>query len=199
MKNQILILLTTILFLSCAEQKKEKTLIEKKTVKVERADKQIDSLTISIDESVNNQNVVERYFPEEKDIVKYDTIISARNLRISIQNRFLDSFVTNEFESKGIKHIDKYRDSEKHLVIKSSNEILVDTIFKKNDFLEIAGQDFLKIADFHGYWFNGIKDDTIELFGVISKPETDWSFAFYHYFDLKTKTFKVEEYIDEEI
>jgi len=41
-------------------------------------------LAISKDKSANNQNVVERYFPEEKDIVKYDTIISARNLRISI-------------------------------------------------------------------------------------------------------------------
>jgi hypothetical protein len=199
MRNQILILLTTILFLSCGEQKKEKDLIEEKTVKVESVEKQIDSLTISKDKSINNQNVVERYFPKEKYIVKYDTIVTARNLRISIQNRFLDSFVTNEFESDGIKHIDKYRDSEKHLVIKISNEILVDTIFKKNDFVENAGQDFLKIADFHGYWFNEIKDDTIELFGVISKPETDWSFAFYHYFDLTTKTFKVEEHIDDEI
>ena len=84
MKNQILILLSTILFLSSGEQKKEKTLIEKKTVKVEISDQKIDSLAISKDKSANNQNVVERYFPEEKDIVKYDTIISARNLRISI-------------------------------------------------------------------------------------------------------------------
>ena len=38
MKNQILILLSTILFLSSGEQKKEKTLIEKKTVKVEISD-----------------------------------------------------------------------------------------------------------------------------------------------------------------
>ncbi len=179
MNKQILILLTTILFLSCNQQKKEEILVR--------------------NETEINQKVVERYFPEEKDIVVFDTIISERNLKISIQNRFLDSYVTNECDSENIKYIDKYRDSEKHLVIELANEILIDSVFKKNDFEELVGQDFLQIADFHGYWFNGIKNETIELFGVIGKPETDWTFAFYHYFDLKTKKFKIIEHIDEEI
>ena len=69
----------------------------------------------------------------------------------------------------------------------------------KNNFEKLAGKDFLKIAQFHNYSFNEIKNDTIELFGIISKPETDWSFVFNHYFDLNTKEFRIEEYNDDEI
>ena len=81
----------------------------------------------------------------------------------------------------------------------ASPEALEKYVFKKSDFTELTGEDFLKIADFHGYWFNKIENDTIELFGVISKPETDWSVAFYHFLDLKSMTFELQEHIDEEI
>lgn len=52
------------------------------------------------------------------------------------------------------------------------------------------------IANFHNYWFNKLDNDKIELFGVISNPETDWTFDFIHYFELfsKTLTFKQEIY-----
>ncbi|MEK6481994.1 hypothetical protein WJR50_30920 [Catalinimonas sp. 4WD22] len=173
MNKQILIILITVLLVSCSRQKKKGKLVDKEATEVENIDSQIDSLVTTDNDNAKNQNVVERYFPKEKEIHEFDTIISARNLRISIQNIFLDTYVTDEFDSEGITHIDKYRDSEKHLVIEQSNEILIDTVFKKNDFEKLAGQDFLQIADFHGYWFNAIKNDTIELFGVISKPETD--------------------------
>ncbi|GAB2991009.1 hypothetical protein GCM10027284_04630 [Cyclobacterium sediminis] len=156
-------------------------------------------MTISENQRSNDVNVIERYFPEEIVTVEFDTIISSQNLKISIKSKSLDSYVTNEFVIEGKKYIDKYRDSEKHLLVRRSNEILMDTVLRKSDFLELTGDDFLKIADFHGYWFNGIENDTIEFFGAINKPETDWSVAFYHYFDLKTKTFKIKEHIDEEI
>ena len=193
MKNQFLII-TALLLLGCGEQKNET--IDRKT---ENVNDQIETLTDSKVQKSNYTDVLERFFPEENETVEFDTIISAQNLEISIKSTTLDSYVTNEFEIQGIKHIDKYRDSEKQLLIKKSNEILIDTVLKKSDFVELTGEDFLKIADFHGYWFNKIENDTIELFGVISKPETDWSFAFYHYFDLKSKTFKIEDHVNEEI
>lgn len=199
MKKQFLILISTLLLLGCGGQEKEKVTVDKDTEKAESAKKQIDTLTIYENQNSSGDNVIERYFPEEKETVELDTIISGRSLKISIQSKSLDSYVTNEFEIEGIKHIDKYRDSEKHLLIKKANEILIDTVFKKSDFIELTGPEFLKIADFHGYWFNKIENDTIELFGVISKPETDWSVAFYHYLDLKTKIFETKEHIDEEI
>lgn len=199
MKTKFLILTATLLIFACGGQKNENTRTEKKNEIVASVNKQFDTLTVSKGTNQNDNAVIERYFPEEKETEEFDTIISAQNVEISIKSRTLDSYVTNEYEIEGIKHIDKYRGSEKHLFIKKSNEVLIDTIFKKSNFTEMTGEDFLKIADFHGYWFNKIENDTIELFGVISKPETDWSIAFYHYFDLKTKTFKIEEHIDEEI
>ncbi|PIV50213.1 MAG: hypothetical protein COS19_04720 [Flavobacteriaceae bacterium CG02_land_8_20_14_3_00_34_13] len=199
MKNQFLILITTLLLFGCGEQKKERVTVDKETETVENTSEQIDSLQLSIDKNVNDYNIIERYFPEEIVTVEFDTIISSHNLQISIKSKSLDSYVTNEFEIEGKKYIDKYRDSEKHLLIRRSNEILLDTVLRKSDFSELTGDDFLKIADFHGYWFNRIENDTIEFFGAINKPETDWSIAFYHYFDLKTKSFKIEEHIDEEI
>lgn len=195
MRNHFLIIIV-FLFISCGEQNKEKRTYKKETEKLEITDMQIDSLLKDKNKHVCNKDVIERYFPIEKEILKSDTIISARNLSISIESRTLDSYVTNEFESDGKKYIDKYRDLEKHLIIKNPNETLIDTVFTKNNFVSLTGQNFLKIAHFHGYWFNNIEKDTIELSGGITKPETDWSIAFYHYFDLKTKTFKTEEYID---
>ena len=199
MKRQFLILIMSIIFFSCSEQKKEKEEVKKQPESIETSNEIIDTLTISKSKNLNYKNVIERFFPEENETVKFDTIVSALNLKISIQSTTLDSYVTNEFEIEGVKHIDKYRDSEKHLIIKKSNEVVIDTVFKKSDFIELTGEDFLKIADFHGYWFNKIENDTIELFGVLSKPETDWSVAFYHFLDLKSMTFELQEHIDEEI
>ena len=199
MKNPFFIFLITILLLSCSNEKKKKAVVEKETIKNENATERVDSLNSQLDESASTKKVVERYFPKEKEIAEFDTTIAKKDLRISIESRFLDSFVADEFESGGIKYVHKYRDSEKHFVIKNSNDILIDTILRKNDFVALAGQEFLEIANFHRYWFNNIESDTIALFGVISKPETDWSFTFYHYFDLTTKTFKVKQHIEETI
>ena len=185
--------------MSCGHSKTEEKSINQEITPYNNLTTEPDSI-LTTDNVINDsKRVVERYLPEEKQITKFDTIISNKNLKISISSSHLDSYVTNEYESEGIKYIDKYRDSEKHLIIELSNEVIIDTLFKKDDFVEYAGQDFLKIADFHGYWFNKIENETIELFGVLSKPETDWSFAFYHYLNLKSKKFKIKEDLDEEI
>ena len=199
MKSQFLILIMSIIFFSCSEQKKEKVAVEKKPERVETAKKQIDTLTISERQDLTDKSVIERYFPEENETIKFDTILSAQNLKISIQSTTLDSYVTNEFESDGIKYIDKYRDSKKHLRILNGNQVILDTTFVKETFVDYAGQEFLDIANLHGYWFNGIDKNVLEFFGAINKPETDWSYAFYHFFDLTNQEFRIEEHIDEEI
>ncbi|WP_367113566.1 hypothetical protein [Sporocytophaga sp.] len=56
----------------------------------------------------------------------------------------------------------------------------------------------MDIAIFHNYWFNKIDKDKIELFGVISKPETDYTLAFYNYFDFTNRKLKFVEYVDDE-
>lgn len=188
-----------LLLLGCGEQKNDTSSTERNIQKVEIVKEQSNAFTDSEGKNLDSKNVIERFLPKEKETLEFDTLVSAENIEILIKSRSLDSYVTNEFEIEGIKHFDKYRDSEKHLIIKKSNKVVIDTVFKKSDFTELTGEDFLKIANFHGYWFNKIGNDTIELFGVISKPETDWSVAFYHFLDLKSMTFELREYIDEEM
>ena len=198
MKKQLLIILIGVILVSCGQNKKDEKSINKVNSQNESLETKTDSISKTDFETNNSDRIIERYFPEEKETTSYDTIVSDSNLKILITNSFLDSYVINEFESEGRKYVDKYRDSEKHLTIELSNVVIIDTILRKDDFSEYAGQDFLEIANFHGYWFNKIENDTIELFGVINKPETDWSFAFYHYLDLNSGKFKIKEHIDEE-
>jgi hypothetical protein len=192
-------LFIVLVFASCGKPTQEKAIVQIDTEKVEATNQKTDSLTTATNDNSNNKEVVERYFPSEKESVLFDTIISASNLSISIKSTNIESYVINEFETEDTKHIDKYRDSEKHLIIKKAGHTLIDTVFTKDNFSALTGHEFLKVGDFRGYWFRELKNDRIEFFGVISKPETDWSTPFYHYFDLKTQSFKIEKYIEEPI
>jgi acyl carrier protein len=143
--------------------------------------------------------VVERYFPTEKAVNVRDTIIQTLGIQITITEKTLDTFVTEEYTNDSIKHIDKYRDIERQLKILKDNQVLVDTLFKKETFKEFLDKDFLEVSNFHGYWINNVEADRIEFFGVISKPETDWTFAFHHFFNVKTKEFKIKEEVDDDM
>ncbi|MFA7273507.1 MAG: DUF4738 domain-containing protein [Crocinitomicaceae bacterium] len=151
-------------------------------------------LLFTCNSQVNNTSV--RFSPETKGIEKFDTVIA--NIQIIIKKIDLDTYVLNEYEDKGKKQIDKYRDAEISLIIKQNSQTLLDTVFRKNQFSKYADKGFMEIAIFHNYWFNKIDKERIELFGVINKPETDYTLPFYHYFDLKTKKLSFEEYIDNE-
>ena len=141
---------------------------------------------------ITNENSTDRFFPKEKTVEKFDTLIVDKNLEISITKSYSDSFVTNEFENEGKKQVDKYRDAEISLKIKQDNKILLDTLFKKENFNNYIDKNFQKIAVFHGYWLNGIDNEKIQFFGTISKPETDWAFDFHHNFYFKNKSLKTE-------
>ena len=163
------------------------------------------SQSVNLDTMIQNHEVhekteiIERYFPEKITSDQTDTLLFKQNLSITITKTSKDTYVRNEYEVEGINHIDKYRDFNYHIVITETDEVLVDTVFVKENFLEYTGQEFLDIAKFHGYWFNKIEGNIIELFGVINKPETDWSFAFYHNYNLTTRKFELVEFVDEEI
>lgn len=77
--------------------------------------------------------------------------------------------------------------------------MLLDTVFRKNQFLKYTDKDFLDIAIFHNYWFEGLDNGKLKFMGVISKPETDWTFAFDHIFNLNGKTMKLIKHPDSEI
>lgn len=184
MKKYLFIIPLFVGLISCktdqSKSEPNKKIIEKNT------EKDDDSLRI-----------IERFFPKNKEVVKTDTLIQSLNIQISIIKKTLDTFVTDEFESEGEKHIYKYRDFQNNLIIKSKDKILVDTLFTKESFLKYQNKEFLDIATFHGYWFNKIEANKIEFSGAISKPETDWSFGFKHFYDLTKNEFTVKENIDE--
>ena len=100
---------------------------------------------------ITSENSTDRFFPKEKTVEKFDTLIVDKNLEISITKSYSDSFVTNEFENEGKKQVDKYRDAEISLKIKQDNKILLDTLFKKENFNNYIDKNFQKIAVFHGY------------------------------------------------
>jgi hypothetical protein len=79
---------------------------------------------------------------------KFDTLIVDKNLEISITKSYLDSFVTNEFENEGKKQVEKYRDAEISLKIKQDNKILLDTLFRKENFNNYINKKFSKHCSF---------------------------------------------------
>ena len=141
---------------------------------------------------ITSENPTDRFFPKAKTVEKFDTLIVDKNLEISITKSYLDSFVTNEFENEGKKQVEKYRDAEISLKIKQDNKILLDTLFRKENFNNYINKNFQNIAVFHGYWLDGIDNEKIQFFGTISKPETDWAFDFHHNFYFKNKSLKTE-------
>ena len=75
----------------------------------------------------------------------------------------------------------------------------MDTVFRKEQFSKYGDIGFMDKAIFHNYWFNKLDNDKIELFGVISKPETDWTIDFYHYFDLANRKLTFKQEINNEV
>ena len=173
MKPSYLIPILLIAILSCSKKQEEKIEVFNKPI-------------------ISNENSTDRFFPKEKTVEKFDTLIIDKNLEISITKSYLDSFVTNDFEIEGKKQVDKYRDAEISLKIKQDNKILLDTLFRKENFNNYIDNNFQNIAVFHGYWLDEIDHEKIQFFGTISKPETDWAFEFRHNFYFKNKSLKTE-------
>ena len=173
MKTTFILPILLLAFLSCSKKQEEKIEVFNKPI-------------------ISNENSTDRFFPKEKTVEKFDTLIVDKNLEIIITKSYLDSFVTNEFENEGKKQVEKYRDAEISLKIKQDNKILLDTLFRKENFNNYINKNFQNIAVFHGYWLDGIDNEKIQFFGTISKPETDWAFDFHHNFYFKDKTLKTE-------
>jgi len=192
MKILLIILSLGFVLIECNQKSNQ----DKRTKNAANPNTESSSTSLNQADSID---IVERYFPENTEANRTDTLIQNLNLKISIIQKPIDSYVIDEFESDGKKHVHKYRNYENHLIVKKGEQILIDTILTKQNLISYTDQKFLDVAIFQGYWFNKSDDKKIELFGVISKPETDWSFAFYHYFDLTTLKFDIKEHIEEEI
>ena len=143
--------------------------------------------------------VIEKYVPADNTVNIKDTVFQTSGIRITLTEKTLDTYVTSEHSDNHLKYVGKYRDIERNLTIVKDDEVLVDTLLTKESFAGILNKEFIDIANFYRYSTGKVDTDKIEFFGLIGKPETDWSFAFYHYFDLTTRKFEIKELVDEEI
>lgn len=146
----------------------------------------------TINPHISSQGVTEidagKLYPIKKATDKFDTLIVSKNIKISIIREDLDSYVLHESWSSKKKFIEKYRNVEITLTIKQNGNKLIDTIFRKEQFVKSFGKEFLDIAIFHNYWFNKIDENGIEFFGVITEPETDNAVGFNNFFSFKSKS-----------
>ena len=99
MKTTFCLPILLLFILSCSKKQEEKIEVFNKPI-------------------ITNENSTDRFFPKEKTVEEFDTLIIDKNLEISITKSYLDSFVTNEFENEGKKQVEKYRDAEISLKIK---------------------------------------------------------------------------------
>ncbi|MES2388443.1 MAG: hypothetical protein V4543_10615 [Bacteroidota bacterium] len=98
-----------------------------------------------------------KIYPETKTTEIFDTVLAGRGVQITIKKKYLDTYVSKAYEMDGVNYTEKYRDSEIWLTIKEKNRIALDTIFRKEQFLQDADQEFSKIAIFGNYRHNGQK------------------------------------------
>ena len=130
---------------------------------------------------------------------KFDTLLSNQQLHISIKKSKSNTHVISEyFDENNAKAFLKYDNNEISVIIKHKSKVVLDTIFKKENFLEILDQDFFNVAVLYEYQFSKIANDRIVFYGSIQKPDTDWIVQFNHHYDLKTNTFSIEELVEEE-
>ena len=142
----------------------------------------------------SERKVIERYFPKESQVLVFDTIISAKELEIKIEQRSTDTYVLNEFETGKDKYRDKYRDFEIGLLIKQRDSTLLDTVLNKMSYLDKSSDIFLNEAIFLNYSFDGISNDSIKFSGGINKPETDWYLELKHSYSIKSKMLELIEW-----
>lgn len=142
--------------------------------------------------------IVVRFFPESKLSELQDTILNDPPITITIMKAYLDSFVVNEFDSEGRLYRDQYRDAAVRLTIRKQQQTISDTLFSKNSFRQLTSVDFLKSAVLQQYSFEKMSGDSLVFFGTINRPETDIAVDFYHYFDLKTCSYRLDIVPDDE-
>lgn len=130
---------------------------------------------------------------------KFDTLLSNQQLHISIKKSKSNTHVISEYFDENIaKAFLKYDNNEISVVIKHKSKVVLDTIFKKENFLEILDQNFFNVAVLYEYQFSKIANDSIVFYGSIQKPDPDWIVRFNHHYDLKTNTFSIEELDEDE-
>ncbi|CAL2093142.1 DUF4738 domain-containing protein [Tenacibaculum sp. 190524A05c] len=177
--------------MSCKQEVKP-SLVKKK----EKQDNQIAKPKI---EKVKDSLVI-TYFPQKKDTFKLDTLLLQDKVRVILSESYIPkSYVINSFEvEKGLRYEHRYRDSKIDVKVFKEGDKLVDTTFIKSSFLNENNKEIINVGNLQGYNIEAVNNETLDFFGSICKPDTDWCYDFYHIYDLKERKFITKEYIDPE-
>lgn len=120
---------------------------------------------------------------------KHITLIPEKNIEIIIFKSYLDSYIEDigTYKDRNIK----YKDIQIRLTVKQNNLILIDTIFRRDQFskyvIEKVDADFMKKSFLQFYRFYEINDNLLVFYGVIDHNKYNSGFQFSHFFDLKNK------------
>ena len=125
---------------------------------------------------------------ETKGPEKVEVTIPERQLKITIIKSYLNSYVQKKYSETTYK----YRDVQMSLTIKQNSQILLDTIFRKEDFAKYLGKEYIEGSIFEKYIFlyRGLEQNKVEILGKIDPKRNPEKVLFSHYFDLADKTLK---------
>ena len=139
--------------------------------------------------------IVRSYHPKEKIEQTKDTLIH-ESWVLSVRSKALGTYVTQEFEDEEEIRAYHYRNFSYKVTLKRENEAMLDTVLYKEAFKSLLDPAFLDSAIFRNYSFEryDLKARQLYFFGIITKPDTDWTWAFYHIYSLESNDFVIEEY-----
>ncbi len=133
--------------------------------------------------SQTTTDTVIRYFPEQYEIIKTDSLIDENEgVRVVIQREVLmDKFVTLTYEIDSFKIAkDNYRDYASTIMLYRHDTLVCKQTFTKADFPKIGDEEFYKKAITHNTWLANFDNTrkTVQFSHIISVPETDWAYDF---------------------
>lgn len=128
-------------------------------------------------------DTITRFFPEEYEITKEDTLVDEANgLRVVVQKEVLmNQFVTFTYEMDSFKIVkDNYRDYSTTILLYRHDTLFCKQSFTKADFPQIEDADFYKKAITQNTWLENFDNTkkTIKFSHAIAVPETDWAYDF---------------------
>ncbi|MDR6240489.1 hypothetical protein [Aureibacter tunicatorum] len=140
-----------------------------------------------------------RYFPELGELDESVSIEEIAEYLITIKKTALDSsYIEQMLEDDSVTYKYRYRNYFVNLVIETEDEVILNTNIYKDDFKPYMDNDFYSKSYFFNYSVKEFNNDSIVFWTNINVPESCWGQRFIHTFDLKSKSFTIEEMVEED-
>ncbi len=187
MQNKALCIILLVSLISCYENKSKSSIEDD-------------------DNSIYKVNYIESFEPENIESETEDTIIKKGNFQVSITHTYLKTFEVVKFQYRDfvdvkklkyqtINRTIKIRDQEIQLKIRQNSKLILDTIFRKEQFKDYLAKSDMKKAIRINYYFDELSDGKL----VFSTRLDNGSLKLHedvllrHFYDIKTKTFTIKQ------